>query len=60
MLRKAQAGFGADAIILDLEDAVAASEKESARATLKALLKENQSNWGGSEVIVRVNSLETP
>ncbi len=60
MLRKAQAGFGADAIILDLEDAVAASEKDNARIILKSVLKENQSNWGGAEVIVRANGLETP
>lgn len=59
MLRKAQAGFGADAVILDLEDAVAVGEKDNARSILKNVLKHNTSDWGGAEVIVRVNSLET-
>ena len=44
---------GADAIILDLEDAVAASEKERAR-TLVAEAAEILSR-GGADVVVRVN-----
>jgi citrate lyase beta subunit len=60
MLRKAQAGFGADVVILDLEDAVSESDKDSARATLKAVLAEGISVWGGAEVVVRVNGLDTP
>lgn len=48
----------ADALILDLEDAVAPEAKESARAQLVEALKEG--GFGKREVIVRVNGLETP
>ena len=48
----------ADAIIFDLEDAVAVTEKVSARATLiQQLLAEG---YGRRTKIVRINSLETP
>lgn len=48
----------ADALILDLEDAVAPEAKESARAQLVAALQEG--GFGKREVIVRVNALDTP
>lgn len=41
---------GADAVIVDLEDAVAPAAKDSARATLAAWL-----DGGGSQVVVRIN-----
>ncbi|MCX5818822.1 MAG: CoA ester lyase [Deltaproteobacteria bacterium] len=46
----------ADCIILDLEDAVALSEKESARIIVRDVLKERQNR----HVYVRVNSIDTP
>ncbi|SDC52503.1 HpcH/HpaI aldolase/citrate lyase family protein [Ruegeria marina] len=47
-----------DAIIFDLEDAVAADEKENARETLKAALAEG--GYGQKMRIVRINGLDTP
>ena len=47
----------ADAIIFDLEDAVAADEKANARATLAAALAEG--GYGARARIVRVNGLDT-
>ncbi len=47
-----------DALILDLEDAVAPEAKETARAQLAAALKEG--GFGKRELVVRVNALETP
>ncbi len=47
-----------DAIIFDLEDAVAADEKENARATLAAMLEEG--GYGPRMKIVRINGLDTP
>lgn len=47
----------ADVLILDLEDAVAPDSKEEARANIAAAVK--QGGYGGREIIVRVNSLET-
>lgn len=44
---------GADAIQLDLEDAVAPGEKEAARAALPAAIE--QVNRGETDVVVRVN-----
>ena len=50
------AGLEADEIVIDLEDAVAASAKEDARkATVAAL-----SAWGGGVVSVRVNAARSP
>lgn len=46
-----------DAIIFDLEDAVAFDEKENARATLKAALDEG--GYGSRVRIVRINGLDT-
>lgn len=47
--------FGADAVILDLEDAVAVTEKDAARELVKEYLK--TWDFGRLEVMVRVNSL---
>ena len=46
---------GADAIILDLEDAVAPNSKESARANLKLAVKQVSRNGAG--VIIRINKV---
>ena len=46
-----------DAIIFDLEDAVAVEEKVNARATLKAALDEG--GYGSRVKIVRINALDT-
>lgn len=48
----------ADAIIFDLEDAVAPEEKASARATLRGWL--DAVDYGSRMCIVRVNALDTP
>lgn len=46
-----------DAIFLDLEDAIAPDQKGRARETaIRAL---NEMDWGGKQMAVRVNSLET-
>lgn len=47
-----------DALILDLEDAVAPEAKEAARAQLAEALRAG--GFGKREVVVRVNGLETP
>jgi citrate lyase beta subunit len=47
----------ADALILDLEDAVAISEKESARGLVAQAVRER--GFGRREVIVRINGLDT-
>ena len=56
-LEKARA-LPADALIVDLEDAVAPAAKEAARAQVVAALREG--GFGPREVVVRVNGLETP
>jgi len=48
----------ADALILDLEDAVAVSAKEAARAQVANALRAG--GFGRRSVIVRVNGLDTP
>lgn len=48
----------ADALILDLEDAVAPEAKVEARIQLAAALREG--GFGKREIVVRVNALETP
>ncbi len=48
----------ADGLILDLEDAVAPDAKAAARATIAAALAAG--GYGGRELIVRVNGLNTP
>lgn len=50
--------YGSDSIILDLEDAVAENQKDSARFSLYNALK--SVDYGDTEVIVRINSLDTP
>jgi citrate lyase subunit beta / citryl-CoA lyase len=47
----------ADALILDLEDAVAPEQKQEARATVARVLREL--DFGGKEVFVRINALTT-
>ena len=49
--------LGSDAIILDLEDAVAPSEKDSARILVRNALK--ALHYKGCEVIIRINPVET-
>jgi citrate lyase subunit beta/citryl-CoA lyase len=48
----------ADAIILDLEDAVAPDAKSAARETVCNSVQ--QGGYGGREMIIRINSLDTP
>ncbi|MGW3768922.1 HpcH/HpaI aldolase/citrate lyase family protein [Actinomadura verrucosospora] len=55
-IEKAQ-GLPADEVFLDLEDAVAPSAKEGARATVVAAL--NDGDWTGRTRVVRVNDLDT-
>src|SRR5690606_34767166 len=50
-------GLAADAFFLDLEDAVAPSEKDRAREAAVAAL--NEGGWGGRTRTVRVNDLGT-
>jgi citrate lyase subunit beta/citryl-CoA lyase len=47
-----------DAVILDLEDSVAAEAKDTARAQVIAALSEG--GFGRREVVVRINGLDTP
>jgi malyl-CoA/(S)-citramalyl-CoA lyase len=47
----------ADVAFLDLEDAVAASEKAQARAHVIAALREK--NWRGKPPAYRINALDT-
>lgn len=49
--------FGADALILDLEDAVALADKPHARTTVRAMLEELGA--AGQTLIVRINDLES-
>jgi citrate lyase subunit beta / citryl-CoA lyase len=57
MLAKAPSR-GADEIVIDLEDAVAVSAKDEARASVVSALAEPQ--WGGARTSVRVNAPRTP
>ena len=50
--------YGVDSIMLDLEDAVAENQKDSARFSLYHALK--TLDYGDTEVIVRINGLDTP
>ncbi len=50
--------YGADGILLDLEDAVATSQKDAARILVRNMLK--SMDYYGCEVAVRVNHLDTP
>jgi citrate lyase subunit beta / citryl-CoA lyase len=49
--------FGADALILDLEDAVALPDKEKARVTVRKMVEELGN--AGQTLFVRVNDFET-
>lgn len=49
--------FGSDGLILDLEDAVSASEKDSARILIREVLKRGE--FGDCEVTVRINGVDT-
>ena len=49
--------LGADAVILDLEDAVAENQKDAARFSLYHALK--TIDYGDTEVIVRINGRRT-
>lgn len=50
--------FKPDGVILDLEDSVALSEKDAARILVREVLK--NIDFGGCEVTVRINGLDTP
>ena len=50
--------YGVDTIMLDLEDAVAENQKDAARFSLYHALK--TIDYGETEVIVRINGLDTP
>lgn len=50
--------YGCDSIILDLEDAVAENQKDAARFSLYHAL--TAIDYGDTEVIVRINGLDTP
>jgi citrate lyase subunit beta/citryl-CoA lyase len=52
-------GCGADALIVDLEDSVAADRKSAARDATKAFLEEAQKLPARPSLMVRVNGLET-
>ncbi len=50
--------LGADAVILDLEDAVSPSEKDSARILVRSVIR--GMGFDPCEVIVRINAIDTP
>ena len=50
--------YGCDSIMLDLEDAVAENQKDAARFSLYHAL--TTIDYGSTEVIVRINGLDTP
>ena len=50
--------YGADAIMIDLEDSVSVNEKDAARLLVYYALK--SIDYGETEVLVRVNALNTP
>ncbi len=49
--------FGSDGIIMDMEDAVALSEKDAARIMISKILR--RGDFGGVEVTVRINGTDT-
>lgn len=57
-LDKAMAS-GADAIIVDLEDSIAPTGKEAARASAAAFLRDTAGTAGRPRLLVRVNGLRT-
>jgi citrate lyase subunit beta/citryl-CoA lyase len=52
--------FGADCLILDLEDSVAPARKDEARILVRRTLESHPDFFGGCEVMVRINPLEGP
>ncbi|MBQ6875089.1 MAG: CoA ester lyase [Lachnospiraceae bacterium] len=50
--------LGADAVIFDLEDAVAPDEKDAARILVRNTMR--YMDFRGCEIIVRINSIDTP
>ena len=50
--------LGADAVIFDLEDAVSPSEKDAARILVRNTMR--YMDFRGCEMIVRINSIDTP
>ncbi len=50
--------YGADSLLLDLEDAVALNQKDSARLLVKNMLE--TVDYYQSEICVRINHLDTP
>ena len=50
--------LGADAVIFDLEDAVSPSEKDAARILVRNTMR--YMDFRGCEIIVRINSIDTP
>jgi citrate lyase subunit beta/citryl-CoA lyase len=57
MLQTAEV-FGADSVILDLEDAVSLGEKDAARILIKGALE--TFDYGTTEVVIRINPFSTP
>lgn len=54
-----QAGvYGADSVLLDLEDAVALNQKDAARILVRNMLRNN--DFYNCEITVRLNHIETP
>lgn len=52
------AASDADVINLDLEDSVAPTDKDAARANVIAAIRDN--DWGAKTLSVRINGLDTP
>jgi len=50
--------LGSDAVIFDLEDAVSPAEKDAARILVRNTMK--YMDFHGCEIIVRINSIDTP
>ena len=50
--------YGPDSIMLDLEDSVTMAEKDAARLLVHNALK--SIDFGGTEMVVRINPLSTP
>lgn len=50
--------YGADSLLLDLEDAVAINQKDAARILVRNILK--NINFYDAEICVRVNHIDTP
>src|SRR5215207_8663794 len=57
MIKKAATESEADLVFLDLEDAVAPSEKERARTNIVCAM--NELDWGGRAKACRINGVRT-